>query len=56
MRKKVRSVASVRKIRNEMREELIVQQMMRQETENEEEELWHRKRVRLLSLLCKLKP
>lgn len=45
VKKKVRSVTSVHRTRDDLREGLIVQQMVVQEAMNEEEELWHRKRV-----------
>ena len=47
--KKKKRPHSVHRVQDEMREGLIVQQMSRQDTLNEEQmELWHRKRVRLV--------
>ena len=46
MKKKVRSVASVSKIQDEMKEELIAEHMRQIQSVDNKEELWHRRRVR----------
>ena len=44
VKKKVRSVASVHKMQDEMREELIAEHMRQLQTVDDKEELWHRRK------------